>query len=213
MLLVDPGMRRKGIGTRLLGAALEVLRLEESIKLDATPEGRLVYLKMGFRDEYPIRRMMAERIAAKKLNPGHARPIQRGDFDPLMEYDRVVFGANREALLRWIWSVGPPFGHVVEEAGQIAGYCFGRPGQRFTHIGPVVAQQVHHAVDLLSAALQACGEQQVILDSPLHSPPWLDWLTSCGFVEQRNFMRMVYGTNRWPGVPKRSFAILGPEFG
>jgi GNAT superfamily N-acetyltransferase len=213
MLLVDPGMRRKGIGTQLLRAALEVLQEEQSIKLDATPAGRLVYLNMGFRDEYPIRRMMAERIAWETLKPGHARPIQRSDFDRLMEYDRTVFGADREALLRWIWTAGQPFGYLVEEDGKIAGYCFGRPGHQFTHIGPVVAQQPHHAVDLLSTALKACGEQGVILDTLLHSPSWLGWLTSCGFVEQRNFMRMVYGPNRWPGVPELSFAILGPEFG
>src|ERR1043166_1113917 len=40
MLLVDPEMRRRGIGTMLLEEALRVLGGTRSIRLDATPAGK-----------------------------------------------------------------------------------------------------------------------------------------------------------------------------
>jgi hypothetical protein len=47
----------------------------------------------------------------------------------------------------------------------------------------------------------------------LHSAEWLQWLAAIGFIEQRPFTRMYRGVNRFPGVPEKQFAILGPEFG
>src|ERR671927_1874790 len=45
MVLVDPSLRRRGIASRLMGAALSYLDGEgiETVKLDATPDGRHVY--------------------------------------------------------------------------------------------------------------------------------------------------------------------------
>jgi len=47
---VDPEYRSKGIGTRLLERAIAYLDKREikSIKLDATPQGKPLYEKMGF---------------------------------------------------------------------------------------------------------------------------------------------------------------------
>lgn len=59
MVLVDPAYQRKGIGRQLLLEALDILKQEETIKLDATPAGREVYIKLGFVDEYPLSRMLA----------------------------------------------------------------------------------------------------------------------------------------------------------
>jgi ribosomal protein S18 acetylase RimI-like enzyme len=63
MLLVDPAFHRQGIGTQLLREALEILQKEETVKLDATPAGREVYLKLNFADEYPLSRMSAIPVA------------------------------------------------------------------------------------------------------------------------------------------------------
>jgi hypothetical protein len=53
----------------------------------------------------------------------------------------------------------------------------------------------------------------MIVDALHHSREWLEWLQQNGFTEQRPFMRMFIGTNKWPGKPEHQFAILGPEFG
>ena len=53
MILVKSEFRRQGIGNRLMKHCISYLEQEqvESIKLDATSQGRPVYMKLGFQDE------------------------------------------------------------------------------------------------------------------------------------------------------------------
>ena len=76
MVLVDPACRRQGIGMQLLKEALHVLHKEQTIKLDATPAGREVYLKSGFIDEYPLSRMVSINTV-KRWRESNARPLNK----------------------------------------------------------------------------------------------------------------------------------------
>jgi len=212
MVLVDPDFRRQGIGQELLQKALQLLQSEETVKLDATPQGREVYLKLNFVDEYPLSRM--NRIAAQDLfYPTTARAIQKEDLPRLIEFDRKIFGANRSSLLQWMWEHAPEFAFLIEDGSEVKGYVMGRYGHDFIHIGPVLAQNMDTAQNLLIAALNKCAASPVIIDVLHFEPVWMDWLKGIGFTEQRNFIRMFRGTNRFKGVPENQFAIIGPEFG
>jgi hypothetical protein len=68
-------------------------------------------------------------------------------------------------------------------------------------------------MDLVSAALERCGNNPVILDVPHHNESWSTWIRMLGFSELRPFIRMYRGNNDWPGLPANQYAILGPEFG
>jgi GNAT superfamily N-acetyltransferase len=57
MLLVDPDWRGRGVGRALLERALDVLSDARCVKLDATPEGRRLYVQYGFQDEMRLWRM------------------------------------------------------------------------------------------------------------------------------------------------------------
>ena len=54
MMLVDPDARRAGIASLLMETALESLREERCIRLDATPAGEPLYRRYGFTGEYPL---------------------------------------------------------------------------------------------------------------------------------------------------------------
>src|SRR5690625_1396381 len=60
MVLVDPQMRRRGVGTRLLEAAIERARRHGDVLLDATPEGKLLYETLGFVAGQEIQRLERE---------------------------------------------------------------------------------------------------------------------------------------------------------
>jgi ribosomal protein S18 acetylase RimI-like enzyme len=210
MVLVDPARQRQGIGGHLLEESLRILMDEKVVKLDATPAGRGVYLKLNFVDEYRLSRMHSESPA--RLPPSGARPLHRTDFPQLLALDREIFGADRKAVLEWVWAGAPQYAFVIEERSQIKGYCFGRPGHRFTHIGPVIAPDHGRAIQLMSAALRNCTGPTIV-DALQDKEDWVRWLSSLGFVEQRQLIRMYRGSNAGPGVPEKQFAILGPELG
>lgn len=212
MVLVDRDHQKQGIGIGLLKEALQILSKEKTVKLDATPAGREVYLKLNFADEYHLSRMEAV-IVRDKLKKTSATAIQKKDLSRIYAFDQAVFGADRRFLLDWLWEGAPQYAFLIEEKNELQGYCFGRNGRNFIHIGPVVANNMSIAQELVSAALGNCAGQPVILDVLHHQPQWLVWLFSTGFTEQRPFIRMYRGENNFPGLPEKQFAITGPEFG
>ena len=212
MVLVDPEHRRQGIGLQLLHETLEILRNEETVKLDATPAGREVYLKLNFVDEYRLSRISTI-VEAPRLEASGPRPMQKNDLFSLNAFDREIFGADRQPLLEWTWEAAPQYAFIIVEHNEIQGYCLGRRGYNFTHIGPVIANNITIARNIVSSVLQHCVGQPVIMDVLHFDPLWSDWLVSIGFTEQRPFIRMYRGPNLFHGVPEKQYAIMGPEFG
>lgn len=214
MVLVDPAHRRKGIGSRLLELAGEILRNEDCIKLDATPAGREVYIKLGFEDEFELSRMSASSFNVQHLTTfPTVSSLDAANLDSVRAFDQETFGADRMALLSWMLEGSPQLAFKVVTQGKLSGYCFGRSGYLYTHIGPVVASSPDVAMALVSAALKHCGQKPVVLDVPHHNESWRDWLKLIGFSEIRSFIRMFRGKNLSPGIPENQYAILGPEFG
>jgi GNAT superfamily N-acetyltransferase len=219
MVLVDSAHQRKGIGIQLLKEALLILRDEPTIKLDATPAGREVYLKLNFVEEYRLSRMVANSIgipdnADTPANSSSTPELLQKKYLPdLIRFDAEIFGADRGPLLQWAAEGAPEYAFLVKEDNKILGYCLGRPGRHFTQIGPVVATDSTVAKELVTAALHRCIGKAVLIDAPHHDPEWIAWLKKIGFGEQRPFIRMYRGSNGSPGIPEKQFAILGPEFG
>jgi GNAT superfamily N-acetyltransferase len=215
MLLVDPACRGKGIGSDLFSLSLQVFPELSPQRLDATPQGRPVYQRFGFRDEYELMRMqLCAGSRQMPVNSGlSARPIAAGDLDAVFRRDYQVFGADRKHLLEWAFRQAPEYAWVVEEKGNLAGYCFGRHGHNFEQVGPVVADSYEIAILLLSSALSGKPDYSFIVDVPCHHGPLRNWLKEMGFTDQRPFTRMFLGENCFPGIPENLFAIFGPEFG
>jgi GNAT superfamily N-acetyltransferase len=212
MVLVDPSKQRQGVGTQLLREAFELTAHQETIKLDATPAGREVYLKLGFVDEYKIIRMPGRSITTNNARPG-ARRMTINDFPLLLKFDREVFGADRQSVLEWNFKGAPQYAFVVEEQAHMQGFCMGRPGYSFDQIGPIIANDANAAIQLLTSALLQAADKPIVVDILTHTPEWVTFVSSLGFTESRHLIRMYRGSNIHPGVPAKQFAILGPEFG
>lgn len=212
MVLVDARCQRQGIGKRLLEEALQLLRGVETVKLDATPAGREVYLKLGFKDEYGLSRMIGQPMPESAGLP-NAASITRADLQAVAGLDAKAFGVNRQALLQWLYENNPGAAFAVWSGKEITGYCLCRKGYHFFHVGPVIAHDLETAKILLHSASRQASGQPVVLDVPNHNPEWLNWLQVNGYQEQRQFTRMYRGSNYSPGEPGLQFAIVGPEFG
>ena len=127
--MVDPRYRRKGTGTRLLQWGVEHLTSCESVKLDATPAGRRVYLPLGFRDEYGLQRMTRPLQPGRSGEPGkHIRPMAEADLAAVLALDAPVFGADRERFLRAYFRLAPEFAYVARRGRSVEGFVLGRHG-------------------------------------------------------------------------------------
>jgi hypothetical protein len=88
-----------------------------------------------------------------------------------------------------------------------------RDGEKFTHIGPLVANNSDIAKKLIIAAtLNNLGNKTVIIDVIDMHNDFVRYLLNSGFSEQRYFTRMYKGRNI-EGNPGKYFAVAGPEFG
>jgi GNAT superfamily N-acetyltransferase len=213
MVLVDPQERRAGVGTRLLYEGFALLRDEVCIRLDATPQGRLLYIQHGFLDEYSISRLRTS-AAGKQIAPvtGKVRRMCERDLAAVIRHDGVIFGADREPVLRSLFARSPEYAWIAVASG-IEGYCFGRPGFLYPQLGPIIADDESIAAELVSQCLAHSSGQRFGIDAPQHCASWLQWLTSNGFSEERSFVRMHRGQNRYPGRTEFVFGVVGPEFG
>ena len=213
MMLVDPEFRRKGIASRLIKHAIEWLSECETIKLDATPAGKKVYDTLGFKDEYSLFRMTTGSLQFNETFNNSITLITDDDYREIAEMDKTVFGAGRIAVLKFLAQSNPETAWKLIRNGILKGYCMGRPGTNYYQIGPVVAKTAYNAIELSKAVMNNLAGQAVVIDVPASQHEFLQWLKSSGFIEERPFIRMYYGSNTNPGLPENVFAICGPELG
>lgn len=218
MVLVDPARRGRGIGTRLLEqtiAFLDATRIP-CAKLDATPQGRPIYEKLGFSAEYEIERWTLRRssVPVTELS-GAGRlpdPSPRLVAD-ILETDREIFGADRSFLLKSLDQQAPDFTAGITVEGRLHGYTFGRRGSFADQLGPWMANNASAARELLERFLGRSTREVLIVDLMKANRITEDLLRSFGFSYTRPLTRMYRGKNENPGRIERLCAILGPEFG
>jgi len=217
MVLVDPEYRSRGIGTKLLERTIEYLDHQKipTMKLDATPQGKPLYEKLGFVTEYGIERWVLKRPTPPGLgtaNPNRAT-LSTTQLESILGRDRAVFGADRGFLLRSLQENAPEFGKGIFNGGKVHGYTFGRRGSFADHLGPWMAEDSCAARQLLDEFLVRSSRENVIVDCLTSNPAALQLLRTAGFSYARSLTRMHRGSNDYPGNPGALCAILGPEFG
>jgi hypothetical protein len=177
-------------------------------RLDATPQGKLLYERLGFQIEYEL-----ERHILRRERGAGAAPHELGDIGTIVPVDRDIFGADRSALLRSIADASPEFMVVARKGGVLSGYALGRRGSHADHLGPWIARTEPVAREILESFLLRSPRDVVFVDV-LKDNPWAPGLlTEMGFGFSRALTRMYRGKNAHPGRPDLICAILGPEFG
>ena len=221
MVLVDPQYRGRGIGTRLLAKAIEHLDAVgvPTLKLDATPQGKPIYAKLGFVSEYEIERWALERrpdLAGAAGSVEQSASFSFGsqqDVEEIVEFDREVFGADRGGLLKSLDDDTPHFTLEAKDRGKLQGYALGRRGSRADHLGPWIARDESSARGLLVEFLQRSKGEAIFVDCVKPNRFACGLAQSLGFEFSRPLTRMYRGPNRHPGRPELVCGILGPEFG
>jgi GNAT superfamily N-acetyltransferase len=218
MVLVAGEYRRRGLATALLRRAMADLAAAKLVPvLDATPDGRAVYRKLGFEDSWDFQRLIRRerpRAAASVGAPAGVtvRPITDADWPALCAYDAAAFGADRSAVLTGLRGRLPSAELVATRAGAIAGFLLGRDGGLAAHIGPLIADDDAIGGALAARALKEI-EGPVFVDLADSKRELRRFLDARGFAAVRPFTRMLYGSSARFDDAARTFAVVGPEFG
>lgn len=147
LMAIEPDAQIAGAGGDLLGHALDQLDAAgfTGVTLYSTDPGLAFYPRFGFvwsglTTEWQLRR--------RKQRARTHKVTEIGDWQALLERDRVWFGADREKVFRILAEEHPMLAATAPD-GTFAGYAIVQP-----HIvGPFAAANPEAAADLLDAAL------------------------------------------------------------
>jgi GNAT superfamily N-acetyltransferase len=219
MVLVAGEHRRQGLATHLMHRCIDELSSSGCVPvLDATPAGRTVYRALGFQDGWGFHRLERHDHRPLPVVPqppaGVAlRPIDQALWQNICDYDCKVFGADRGSLLSRLRGRLPVAAELCAmQDGRVVGFGLGRNGRLATQIGPIVADDEATAAALLARALAAVAGP-VFIDLVDGKYALRGLLDETGFVPQRPFTRMLLGRSTCFDDGRRTFAVVGPEFG
>jgi len=205
MVLTKVCYRGRGFARRLLTQALKQAdRMGiETVKLDATDQGRPLYEKMGFRCEQAVERW--SRPASR--NSSGTMPLV--DTPPAEDWriaDLHSFGADRSELLeRLARRSQPPF--FVEDS-----YLLTRPGRQTRYLGPSVCETSGTARALTERALQTTVSDGWSWDLLPRNRSAVSIAQDLAFTPTRHLQRMVRGKDL-QAQEETIFAIAGFELG
>jgi GNAT superfamily N-acetyltransferase len=215
MVLVSTAERRQGLARWLLRHSVDHLLSRKLVPaLDATPAGRTVYVGLGFQDSWTMQRLVARTVRAPTVeqNAETVRKLETGDWPQVIASDTAIFGADRSSLLHRLADRLPQAALVAERAGRVAGFLLGRDGRVMNQLGPLAADDDGIARALLARAI-AEVPAPLTIDVPDRHCALGSWLATLGFIAERPYIRMIYGTSLAFDDNARLFAIAGPELG
>jgi len=200
MVLTRAEYRGRGFARRLLKHTLDYADSLgiQTLKLDATDQGKPLYEQVGFSTEQPIERW---NLAAHKhsIASGSA-----GNFK-VHQLDRVAFAADRSKLIAK---------HALRSAvvHREDGFLMARPGRWANYVGPCIASAAATAEEMIGTALRSTGDASWYWDLLPANKEATRLAHEMGFVKQRALTRMARG-NPLRGRDELVFAVAGFELG
>ena len=145
MVIVDEAMRGRGVGRRLMDAALARAG-DRPLRLTATAEGLPLYRKLGFVETGTV--VQHQGIAGPVAAPDHTEAARPDDITAIAELDRAAYGADRRNLIAELDRRGQ-FA-VIRRNGKVSAFAALRAFGRGEVVGPVVAPDLPDATALIA---------------------------------------------------------------
>jgi GNAT superfamily N-acetyltransferase len=205
MVLTRVSKRGQGFARRLLTQALaqaDQMRIE-TVKLDATDQGRPLYEKMGFRFEQAVERWSRPASSNSSASTRLVDALPAGNW---RRADRRAFGADRSELLERLSQRSQPSLFIG------GSYLLTRSGHHTRYLGPSVCDTPETARALVARALQAEPSQRWSWDLLPNNVAAATIARDLTFTPSRRLQRMVRG-NELRAKEEMIYAIAGFELG
>ncbi len=163
--IVKPEFRGKGFGIEIWKHGMEYLK-GHNIGLDGVVAQQANYAKSGFKFAYSNIRF---EFTAGEVKNTKENIVEYSDdwFENAARYDREMFPADRRVFLKKWFNMPGSLTYLSLEGGKIAGLVTIRKCLSGFKLGPLYADSVSIAEDLLAAASRYAGKGETLyLDVP-----------------------------------------------
>ncbi|QBG37267.1 GNAT family N-acetyltransferase [Litorilituus sediminis] len=164
LYIVAPQHRGKGYGLELTKHRLNYCA-NRNIGIDGVLENVAIYQRIGYIPFYQNKRYQFTASASGK-HSATVRSITADDLPALLSYDRQCFPAPRDNFLK-AWITQENGKSVLFKAnGKVQGFAVRRQCHQGYKIGPLFADNIDIAKQLLSALQTDISGESVLLDVP-----------------------------------------------
>ena len=189
MMLVAARREGRGLGRRLMTHVLACAG-DATVFLTATPLGRPLYEKLGFRAIGALTTYIGRFGGAPA---GVSRPAVAADVAAIVALDAAAHGGERSDLLRRYLALAEQV-RVVEREAAVVAYAAASAGASWTTIGPVIGGGA-----ALIADLAARAEGHVRLDLDHRFGDLRAFAAAQGLAAGDSVTLMVHGERELPG--------------
>ena len=152
MVIVHPEYRGLGLARELVKTCMNQVSEDTTFMLIATEEGRPVYEKLGFKKYSHVTRLFCPALKTDSaLSISEIKTMNKEDIQKVIEIDKQAFGDSRHVFLEN--RIGQAIKALVikNEYGTVDGYALLIQQSSNLVIGPVVAKNDQHALQLIQA--------------------------------------------------------------
>ena len=210
-VIVLPEMRHAGIGSALMRACLDFVdqRAIPTTKLDSVQGMEPFYARLGFREEFPSWRMLAD---GKPGKPPCAR-LRPKDYPAVFACDRERTGLDRSAALQAILADYPDRAFLAKAQGKVRGFIILRRGERRDPVGPWIAppEDPGVAADLLRSVLSVAEARKLRMCVGGYHEAAVRIAEDLGFQRADHSTRMARGPSFEES--RACYGMISPEKG
>lgn len=210
MVIVDEAMRGRGLGRKLMQAALDAAEGRNCF-LVATQDGLPLYEKLGFVANGEI--VQHQGTALKVDAPSNVSWASLGEFPHFVALDHLAFGHDRAALMQLLKDKAK-FA-VIRDGEQVEAFAAIRAFGRGQVIGPVVAKSDADARALIEFLLSQHAGEFVRVDTNI-ATNLSGWLVERGLVHVGGgipMCRVVRPLKENSGAEYRTYALVNQALG
>ncbi len=208
MVIVDESMRGRGLGRKLMDAALDAAD-DRECRLVATADGLPLYEKLGFIAWGQV--VQHQGIPKTPTKPENVAWAPNIDAAELATLDAEAFGADRTPLFAAL-AQRARFATVRSE-GVIQGFAAMRTFGRGEVIGPVVAEDIEIAKDLIAFAMSERPGAFLRVDTTVKAGLG-SWLAEQGLAHVGGGIAMRRSTTELPAEKRlKTFALTSQALG
>jgi predicted GNAT family N-acyltransferase len=216
MVIVHPDYRGYGLGKTVTQTCIDSVPSRMPVMLIATPDGKPMYEKMGFRPVDCVHKYLCDGYRGdhhESVTPEMAiSPVSAEHFHRIVELDRLAVGANRSAFLQARMRQAKNGVVAIQEDGEIVGYGFSIQGSVNLVLGPIVAPHASVAAAIVNRL--ASGHQgKLRIDVPSGHDDFLRELENRGFHQVSQPPVMLRNAAQLPPRNGTLFGIAAQIFG